>query len=193
MATVTGITGARADDILGQSVVSGFVNGAGRLILVRSNGQNVDGGSFIDNVLPAMEAQVAQETTDKVNAAVPPAVSDAVNNAVAGNVFAKGNISGALSFVGLTNVTLVNALIKGTLVGNLTVNAGDFPAVPRAGTQFALILTQDNVGGRTLTLTGIKRSMGVLSLTAAANAIDIISFMYDGTNWYAGAMGLNFT
>jgi hypothetical protein len=181
VASVTGITAAKALDILGQSVVSGAINGSGHLILTRSNGQTIDAGDFSTIIGTLIDAEVAAE------------VPVAVNNQAVGTVFAKGNTSGVVSFSGITNLTLVNATITATLTGNITVDAANFPANPKPGTQFAMRLTQDATGGRTLTLTGIKRSQGVLTLSTAANAIDIITFYYDGTNWYAGAMGLAFS
>lgn len=181
MASVTGITAAKALDILGMSVVSGAINVSGHLILTRDNGETIDAGDF--------SAAIATEVADEVAAEVGPAV----NAQAVGTVFAKGDISGAVSFAGITNVTLVNATITARLVGNITIDAANFPATPKPGTQFAMRLTQDGTGSRTLTLTGIKRSQGVLTLSTAANAIDIITFYYDGTNWYAGAMGLAFS
>lgn len=189
MASVTGITAAKALEILGMSVVSGTINGSGHLILTRDNGQTIDAGDFTTIVTDIMEAQVAaQIATD-----LPPAVEAGIYDAMAGSVFVKGDITGAVSFVGITANDLVNATLTGKLVGNITINSADFPASPKPGTQFAFRMTQDAVGGRTLTLTGIKKSNGILALSTAANAIDVISFYYDGTFWYAGAMGLSFS
>lgn len=189
MASVTGITAAKALDILGQSVVSGSINEFGHLILARSNGVLIDAGDFTTIVSDIMEAEV----TTQVAAAVPPAVEAGIYDAMAGTVFAKGDISGAVSFAGITANELVNATITGRLIGNITINSADFPASPKPGTQFAFRMTQDATGGRTLTLTGVKKSNGILTLSTAANAIDMIMFMYDGTYWYAGAMGLSFS
>ena len=46
MASFTGITAAKADAILGQSVVSGYINPSGHLILTRSDGSTIDAGDF---------------------------------------------------------------------------------------------------------------------------------------------------
>lgn len=171
------------------SVTSGFINEAGHLILVRDSGATIDAGDFTDIVSDLMVAEV---TAQIAAADIPAQVNTSVNAALAGNVFAKGNISGAVSFAGITKDTLVNATITATLIGNITIDAANFPATPKPGTQFAFRMTQDVTGSRTLTLTGIKKSMGVLTLSTAPGAIDMIVFMYDGTNWYAGAMGLAF-
>ena len=87
---------------------------------------------------------------------------------------------------------IVNALVKLTATGNLTLNIADLPSAPRANTMFAMRIQQDATGGRTLTLTGFKKAYGQLTLTTAANAVDILVFMYDGTNWNVGFMGSDF-
>ena len=180
MAEFTGITAARADEILDQSVISGAVNGSGHLILTRHDGSTIDAGDFT--------AIVSGILTQQVN----DAIATALPNAVAGTVVDRGNISGALSFSGFNNANLVNAMIKATLVGNLTVDVNSLPSAPKANTQFVLRLKQDATGGRTITLTGFKKSQGVLSLTPTANAIDMLVFVYDGASWYAGLMGADF-
>lgn len=180
MASVTGITAAKATEILGQSVISGIVNAQGRLILTRSNGQTFDGGDFKTIM------------TGLVTELVAPAVETEVFNKVSGKSFARGQISGPISFSGITAPDLVNGMFTGTLVGPATLSVESLPAGVRPGTQFSFRLTQDSVGGRTITLSGFKKSQGVLTLSTAPNAIDILVFMYDGTNWYAGLMGVDF-
>jgi hypothetical protein len=68
-----------------------------------------------------------------------------------------------------------------TLDGNLTLNAFTSPV---AGQSITLIVAQDGTGSRTLTST-MKFSGGEKTLTTAANAVDIISVFYDGTNYWA--------
>lgn len=180
MASFTGIDADAADAVLGASVVSGTINGAGHLILTRGNGSTIDAGDFT-----AIVTGILQSTVDaSVAAAIPPAV--------AGKAVDKGTISGAITFTEFTRDTLVNATIICTANGNLSINTSALPASPRAGTQFALRIAQDGTGGRTLTLTGFKKSQGVLTLTTTAGAIDIVVFYWDGTAWYAGMMGVDF-
>lgn len=190
MATVTGITAAKALDILGQSVVSGVINGFGHLILTRDNGETIDAGDFSGIVADILDDQVAAAITAQN-------IPQQVKNALVGTVFAAGNISGAFEFdsiVGVTNETLVNAVFTATATGNFTIDAATaFPASPKPGTQFAFRIKQDATGNRTMTLTGIKKSQGILPLSTGANATDVIVFFYDGTSWYAGAMGMNFS
>lgn len=190
MASTTTITAAKALEILGMSVVSGSINGSGHLILTRDNGSTIDAGDFLSIVTDVMDDAVAAQ----VAAQTPALITTAVANKVSGTVFAKGDQSGDLSFSGITNETLVNATITCKAVGNLNIDVADFPASPKAGTQFVVKILQDATGGRTLTLVGgIKKSQGVLTLSTGANKIDLISFFYDGTTWYAGAMGLDFS
>lgn len=188
MATVTGITAEQALFILGQSVVAGAINGSGHLILTRDNGSTIDAGDFTAIVTDIMDDAVAAQVASQA----PPLIATATVNALIGTVFAKGNVSGAFSFSGITNATLVNATITATLTGNLTIDIANLPATPKIGTQFIMRLVQDATGSRLLTLTGFKKSQGVLTLSTAPAAIDLISFFYDGTYWYAGAMGLAF-
>jgi hypothetical protein len=171
MAEFTGITAARADEILGMSVVSGTINEAGHLILTREDGSSIDAGDFTDIITDIL--------TDTVNAAV----AAQVPNYVAGTT---------VSFSEFNSVNLVNAMIRARLIGNITINTSSLPSSPKPNTQFAMRLQQDGSGFRTLTLTGFKKSQGVLSLSTGANAIDIVIFIFDGVQWYAGLMGVDF-
>lgn len=184
MATIQTLTKAKANDILGQSVVSGTINGSGHLILTKQNGQTIDAGDFTGIVTGILNDAVATQ----IAATLPAAVA----TATAGSVVDRGTISGVFSFAGATVNNLVNAMYKATLNGNLTVQASDLPANPKPNTQFAMRLKQDATGGRTLTLAGFKKSQGVVTLTTAANAIDMIVFIFDGTDWFAGLMGVDF-
>ncbi len=177
MATFDGLSKAKAEEILGMSVVSGIINEFGHLILTRENDETIDAGDFTGIV------------TDILTDLVAAAVSTAVPNYVAGTVVDKGNMTGTVTFAEFNSATLVNALIKGTLTGNIAISAADLPASPKPNTQFAMRLTQDGTGGRTVSFTSFKRSQGVLALTTAANAIDILVFFFDGVQWYVGMMG----
>lgn len=181
MADFTGIEASYAEEILGQSVVSGEINESGHLILTRGNGSTIDAGDFTGIVTGILDTSVST------------AVEDAVPDAVAGTVVDLGDISGAQSFAEeLNSDTAVNALLKARFVGNVTLNVSGMPSSPRPNTQFALRVLQDATGSRTLTLTGFKKSQGVLTLTTTPGAIDIVVFLYDGGNWYAGLMGVDF-
>lgn len=181
MATFTGITAAHADEILGQSVVSGAINGSGHLILTRQNGSTIDAGDFTAIVSDILATQVDTE------------LAAALPGAVAGTVANMGNVSGVLDLTPTLNIdNIVNALVKVVATGNVTLDVADLPSAPRANTQFALRFQQDATGGRTFTLTGFKKSMGLLPITTTANAVDLIVFLFDGTNWNVGLMGSDF-
>jgi hypothetical protein len=68
-----------------------------------------------------------------------------------------------------------------TLTGNVTFSAF---ASPVTGQSLTLIIVQDATGSRTLTST-MKFSGASKTLSTAANAIDIMTVFYDGTNYYA--------
>ena len=70
---------------------------------------------------------------------------------------------------------------KVTLTGNVTFSAFGTPVT---GQSLTLIITQDATGSRTLTST-MKFSGASKTLSTAANAIDIMTVFYDGTNYYA--------
>lgn len=181
MAEFDGITAAAAQAILDQCIVSGEVNVAGHIIFTRFDGSTIDGGDFSGTVTPIVETAVDEAFVE---------VQESIPAAVAGTNYELGNVSGAVSFTDKTADQMVNALFELTATGNITINSATaFPAGMRPNTQFALRITQDAIGSRTLTLTGFKRSQGVLTLTTTANAIDLLVFIYDGTNWYAGMMG----
>jgi hypothetical protein len=175
MATVNGVTAERMQQILNASIESAAIQGS-TLIFTRHDGSSFAAGDF--------NAFIASEVQAEVDAIVPPAV--------AGGLTAKGNISGAVTFPGLLPKDMVNRLFTATLTGAITIDSAAFPAPAVPATQFAMVLHQDLVGNRSLTLTGIKKSQGALTLSTGPNSIDIVSFLYDGSVWYAGLMGVSF-
>ena len=74
-----------------------------------------------------------------------------------------------------------------TLTGNGTLS---FSSPPTAGAYGTLVVTQDGTGSRTLTLpTATNKVLGsatttAIALSTAANAIDIVNFYYDGSNYF---------
>jgi hypothetical protein len=74
-----------------------------------------------------------------------------------------------------------------TLTGNGTLS---FSSPPTAGAYGTLVVTQDATGGKTLTLpTATNKVLGsatttAIALSTAANAIDIVNFYYDGSNYF---------
>ena len=92
-------------------------------------------------------------------------------------IVANGN-SGAAT---LTPNAVLGAVQSYTLTGNITFSAFGTPV---AGQSITLILTQDATGSRLLTST-MKFAGGSKTLSTAANAVDIITVYYDGTNYWA--------
>lgn len=175
MATINGMTAERMQEILDGTIETATIVGA-TLVFHKVDGSTFSAGDF----------QVYID--DKVDAAV----STEVASALSGGLTAKGNVSGAIAFAE-TAAQIVNRVYTATLIGNISIDVAALPASPMPGTQFAMVLKQDGTGNRLLTLTNIKRSQGVLVLSTAANSTDIIMFMYDGSSWYAGPMGLKFS
>jgi hypothetical protein len=74
-----------------------------------------------------------------------------------------------------------------TLAGNRTLG---FSTAPPTGAYGTLVVKQDGTGGRTLTLPSVANkilgssSTTTIGLSTAANAIDIVNFYFDGTNYF---------
>jgi hypothetical protein len=74
-----------------------------------------------------------------------------------------------------------------TLAGNRNLT---FLSTPIAGAYGTLVVKQDGTGGRTLTLPSVTNkilgssSTTTIALSTTANAIDIVNFYYDGTNYF---------
>jgi len=74
-----------------------------------------------------------------------------------------------------------------TLAGNRTLS---FSTAPPTGAYGTLVVKQDATGGRTLTLPSVANkilgssSTTTIGLSTAANAIDIVNFYFDGTNYF---------
>ncbi len=78
----------------------------------------------------------------------------------------------------------LNQVASVTLAGNRTL---DNPTNMKDGATYILIVKQDATGGRTLSFGSAYKFPGgtAPTLTAAANAVDILTFVSDGTNMYA--------
>ena len=59
-----------------------------------------------------------------------------------------------------------------------------FGGTPQAGQSMVIKFIQDGTGSRILSST-MKWAGGAKTLSTAANAVDIASVFYDGTNYYA--------
>lgn len=182
MAKVTGITKEKLENILGDMVTGASVDAGGVLRLQTRSGTVISGGDFNAAVSAAAVPVVKAEVKAEVKARV------------TGTPIPLGDISGSITqLLNKTQGGLVNSIVTAKAVGNLTFSTSYLPSDATPGTQFAFRITQDSIGGRTLSLTGFKVNMGILNLSSTPNAIDILVFLYDGSNWYAGMMGASFS
>ncbi len=89
---------------------------------------------------------------------------------------------GASSTLALTNGTVLTATLTASTPCTFTMPTAT------AGKSFILILTQASSGMTTATFTGVKWPSGTApTITATASAVDIISFVANGSVWYGNA------
>ena len=102
---------------------------------------------------------------------------------------------------GVTNISWDYSLgynAKVTLSGSPVpgVRILDTPTNVTNGDYGTLMVVQDAIGAKTLTLPAsfkvVNGGTGAITITATPNAIDVISWVYDGTNFLV-SFGLNFT
>jgi hypothetical protein len=93
----------------------------------------------------------------------------------------------------LTDAATINWIPSQGLNANVTLEGNrilGFSTPPAAGAYGTLVVKQDGTGGRTLTLPSVTNkilgstSTTSIGLSTAANAIDIINFYFDGTNYF---------
>ena len=111
--------------------------------------------------------------------------SPTVNNPTVTNyvesVVAVGTV-GASSTLSLTNGTVQTATLTASTPCTFTMPTAT------AGKSFILILTQASSGMTTATFTSVKFPGGTApTITATASAVDIISFVANGTSWFGTA------
>jgi hypothetical protein len=86
---------------------------------------------------------------------------------------------GSTSSLSLTNGTVLTATLTASTPCTFTMPTAT------AGKSFILKLTQAASGMTTATFTSVKWPSGTApTITATASAVDILSFVSDGTNWY---------
>ena len=88
----------------------------------------------------------------------------------------------------LGSAVVTNGIV--TLIHTTATRALNLSNIVNGGF-YTLVIKQDATGGALMTLgTGctwkvVNQGAGAIVLTAAANAIDVLAFTYDGTNCYA--------
>ena len=131
--------------------------------------------AYGSNTLTDVVGVNATQTLTAKTLTTPVLTNPTVTNYVE-SVVAIGN-TGTSQTIALTNGTVQTA----TLTGNCTFTM----PTATAGKSFVLLLRQDGTGSRTATFTGVKFNVGgTPTMTAAANKMDIFTFIADGTNWY---------
>lgn len=97
-------------------------------------------------------------------------------------VTAMGNQTGSIT------VAAKQGLVTMTATGNLTIalTAGD-----QAGDRLVLMITQDATGSRTYTAGTLMKLAGGAATGSGASKVDVIAFMFDGTNWREVGRALN--
>jgi hypothetical protein len=105
------------------------------------------------------------------------------------NLTLTGYYTESVVAIGSSGTTKTLSLASGTFqTVTLTGNCTFTMPTATAGQSFILIVSQDATGGRTATFTGVKWPAGTApTITITASAVDIISFLSNGTNWYGTA------
>jgi len=163
-------------------------NGSGQLAWVSGGG----GGDFAagDNIAISQPDSAGSST---ISFASPMNNPVNVNDQVLSNAGLKGYSETV--YTGLsTSGTLTPAVSDGnvqtvTLSGNITINALSSPA---NGDSVTIIITQPGSGGPYTLSSTMKFAGGNKTLSTAANAIDVLSIFYDGTNHLA-SLSTNFS
>jgi len=110
-------------------------------------------------------------------------------NIVCGNLTVTSNIIAYVEQTtsGFTTGTSFTPTYSNGIVQNVTANNSFILAAPSgmvAGQSITLIITQDSTGSRIMSAnSAYKFAYGVNTLSTAANAIDVLSIFYNGTNY----------
>jgi hypothetical protein len=159
---VTG-TVAVANGGTGATTLTGYVKGTGTTAMTASASIPL---SDVTGAAPIASPTFTGTLTAPIYASTPQALTDA------------GTISWNPS-------SGLNASV--TLAGNRTLS---FSTAPPTGAYGTLVVKQDATGSRTLTLPSVANkilgssSTTTIGLSTAANAIDIVNFYFDGTNYF---------
>lgn len=184
MAEFNGLSKAKAESIIGASVVSATINPSGHLIFTRNNGSTFDAGDFTAIVQDSFDAQIAA------------ALLTAVPAAIVGPYVVKNNASGTISMAEFNKDNIVNVFLRVKATGNCVWNAADLPANCRPGTRFYFSFEQDAAngatvnaggtgwsGGRQLTFNGFKNSQAQ-GPYQQPKGYDIYEILWDGYYWH---------
>ena len=111
---------------------------------------------------------------------------DGTTGVATSNITLTGFYTESVVAIGNSGTTKTLSLVSGTFqTVTLTGNCTFTMPTATAGQSFILIVSQDATGGRTATFTSVKWPAGTApTITATASAVDIISFVANGSVWY---------
>ena len=147
----------------------------------------ITGGSItgLSSALPVASGGTGVTTsTGTVNVVLStsPTITTPVITGFTETVVAIGTVGASHTFT-ITTGTVQTATLTASTPCTFTMPTAT------AGKSFILKLTQAATGMTTATFTGVKFAGGTAPIiTATASAVDIISFIADGTNWYGSAI-----
>jgi hypothetical protein len=163
--TITGITDlAVADGGTGASTLTGVLKGNGTSAFTAAT-------AGTDYVTPTGTETLTNKTLTN------PTITNFTESVVV-----IGTVGASHTLV-LTNGTVQTATLTASTPCTFTMPTAT------AGKSFILKLTQAASGMTTATFTGVKFSGGTApTITATASAVDLISFIADGTSWFGSAI-----
>ena len=169
--TLTGVVGLTATQTLTGKTIT-FTDNTLTGVASTSTAQTLTNKTitYADNTLTGVAGTTATQTlTNKT--LTNPTVTDYVET---------------VSVLGVLGSTSALVLTSGTvLTATLGANCTFGMPTATAGKSFVLLLKQGAAGGYTATFTNVKfNALGAPTITATANAMDILTFVSDGTNWY---------
>jgi len=165
-----GITTAISSDSTGQAVLT-----------ITQGASTVD---FAEGVLAGTNIDVTNDSTGQVTVALESVVDAIELKDYKETIYTGGTTTGTIT------PDVVNGNVQSiTLTGSITFNAF---SNPEAGQTMTLIVKQPSSGGPYTLTSTMKFAGGTNTLSTAADAIDIISVVYDGTNYYA-SLATNFS
>ena len=147
----------------------------------------ITGGSItgLSSALPVASGGTGVTTsTGTVNVVLStsPTITTPVITGFTETVVVIGTVGASHTFV-ISTGTVQTATLTGSTPCTFTMPTAT------AGKSFILKLTQSAANMTTATFTGVKFAGGTApTITATASAVDLISFIADGTNWYGSAI-----
>ena len=160
------------------------VNGSGSITTAISSDST---GQAVLTITGSGLANVVEDTTPQLGGTLD-AQGNEINNVILEDY--KETIYTGGSTTGTITPDVVNGNVQSiTLSGNITFNAF---SNPETGQTMTMLIKQPGSGGPyTLTSTMLFAG-GTKTLSTAANAVDIMSVVYDGSNYYA-SLATNFS